>query len=98
MQANTTQSKQVAAAIPGISKYHCIEPQDCGQATFRICSSQPDYVELGDPHKRIDSDSEESDAATTSGLSELDEGDESNINSGDEDDDDDTDEEEDEWR
>ena len=66
--------------------------------------SQPDYVELGDPHKRRDSDPEESDNATTSGLNELDEGDENyNFDSSDEEittseddpDDDVTDEEED---
>ena len=76
---------QEAAAIPGISQYHCIEPQESGQVRFRIYSSQPDYVELGDPHKRSESDSEESDNATTSGLSDLDEGDENyNFDSGDE--------------
>ena len=61
---------QEAAAIPGISKYHCIEPQESGQVRFRIYSSQPDYVEFGDPHKKNDSDSE-SDNSTTHGLSEL---------------------------
>jgi len=95
---------QEAEAIPGISQYHCIEPQESGQVRFRIYSSQPDYVELGDPHKRRESDSEESDNATTSGLSDLDVGDENyNFDSGDEEittsednhDDDSTDEEED---
>lgn len=52
---------QEAGAIPGILQYHCIEPQESGQVRFRIYSSQPDYVELGDPHKKSDSDSEESD-------------------------------------
>ncbi|PFX27712.1 putative gluconokinase [Stylophora pistillata] len=58
---------QEAPAIPGISKYHCIEPQENGQIRFRIYSSQPDYVELGDQHKKSDPDSEESDNATTTG-------------------------------
>ena len=60
---------QEATAIPGISKYHCIEPQEGGQVRFRIYSSQLHYVELGDPHKS-DSNSE-SDNGTTSDLSEL---------------------------
>ena len=34
---------QGAAAIPGISKYHCIKPQESGQARFCIHLSQPDY-------------------------------------------------------
>ena len=37
-----------AAAIPGISKYHCIEPLENGLVRFRIHSSQTDYVELAD--------------------------------------------------
>ena len=43
-----------AAAIPGISKYHCIEPLENGLVCFRIHSSQAEYVELGDSHSDDD--------------------------------------------
>ena len=62
---------QEAVAVPGISKYHCIEPQKNGQVRFRIHSFQSDYVVLASSEQSKDSESDDEDCVTSSGHSEL---------------------------